>query len=334
MRKLSPAPRSFVDGGEPIFGSFEGPLPPIDLGQPLLGRVLRRKKWVWLGVATEDLWISLAVVRMGYASSAFLFAFDRSRESGRMLVDRSVIGPAHAAAVADDPHAVGVLACFERPGAHISVERRSTHELAVNARLDAKKRGDDALLELRLDETRAPPPISAIARLAHGQPSATEKRALVTARGHARLAGRDVDLSQAIAGYDYTHGSMPRRTRWRWGFALGRTTTNEPFALNVVEGFVGEAECAAFTSEGVFALSSPKFDLDPRDPTAPWRVVGDGVDLTVDIGAVHQQVNNLVVVRSRFLQPVGTYRGSVSVGGREMKLESVLGVVEDQDVVW
>jgi hypothetical protein len=148
------------------------------------------------------------------------------------------------------------------------------------------------------------------------------------------VAGRRFSVDGGLGGYDYTNGAMPRHTRWRWAFAMGRARDGEPIAFNVVEGFVGEAECAAFARGRVLPLHEPRFEFDVRESSAPWKLRADGMDLVFDVGAVHAQHTNLLFVRSRFLQPVGTFRGTIRVGDREVELDGVPGVVEDQDVLW
>ena len=348
MRTLSPAPPAFIDPATraPALGSYAGPLPPIDLGGALAVRALRRKKWVYVALSSEEVWVALAVVRMGYATNAFAFVFDRA--SRRMLVDRTVLGPPRASEVADDPHAPGVVARFGAGRTSIALERRpaagggagrASEGGATAARggpgvLELRARFADLDIDVSIDEAAAPPAISAIAELGPSLASATEKRALAPVRGSLVAHGRRVSLDGALGGYDYTHGLMPRHTRWRWAFAMGRAAGGAPVAFNVVKGFVGEAECAAFTSGGVFPLAEPRFDFDAGRPEAPWRVAGEGIDLTFDVGAVHAQRTNLVLVRSRFLQPAGTFRGTIRIDGRDVVLEGVPGVVEDQDVLW
>ena len=76
------------------------------------------------------------------------------------------------------------------------------------------------------------------------------------------------------------------------------------------------------------------FDRD--NPLAEWRIsTADGaVDLRFTPGGMHSETKNLGVIASRFVQPAGVYRGTMRVGGRELVLERVLGVSEDQDVLW
>ena len=327
MRTLQPAPTAFVDPatGGPVFGSFVGPLPAVDLGTALVDRALRRKKWFWVAVAADEVWVSLAVVRMGYATSAFAYVFDRAAH--RMLVDRTVVGPPRAAAIVDDPHACGALATFGFGRTSVLLERRDTT-------CELRARFPDLDIDLSFDEPSAPPAVSAIARLSPSLATATEKRALASARGRVVASGRRVSLDGGVAGYDYTHGLMPRHTRWRWAFAMGRAKDGLPIAFNVVEGFVGESECAAFRTDGTSPIREARFELDRDHPERPWRLAGEGIDLAFDVGAVHEQNTNLVLVRSRFLQPAGVFRGTLRVGGRDVELDGVPGVVEDQDVVW
>jgi hypothetical protein len=335
MRTLSPVPRAFIDPdtGAPAFGSYAGPLPRIDLGLALVDRALRRKKWCWVALASDEVWVSLAVVRLGYATSAFAFVFDL--KARRMLVDRTIVGPPRAAEVGDDPHAAGVLARFGFGRTSIALERRaerSTGDASQTCELRARFAELD--IDVSFDESVAPPAIAAIAQLGPSLASATEKRVLAKVRGSAVVSGRRISLDGAIGGYDYTHGMMPRRTRWKWAFAMGRAKDGAPVAFNVVQGFVGEAECAAFRTNGVFPIREPEIAFDVERRERPWRLVADGMDLTFDVGAVHEQHTNLVLVRSHFVQPVGTFRGTLRIDGRDVEVDGLPGVVEDQEMVW
>jgi hypothetical protein len=328
VRSLLVAPSSFVDPktGAPAFGSYAGPLPRVDLGAVgIRDRITKRKRWLYLALTSDEVWISLAIVRTGYATTAFGFAFDRREK--KMIVDRTIIAPHASAKIADDLHASGDVGRFSFGRANVSVVRRTT-KLEVLARF----RGLE--VEATIDEADAPPSITAIERLGDGLLDATEKRALARVTGSAKCEGRSFSLDGAVGGYDYTHGLLPRHTRWRWAFGMGRANGGTAIAFNVVEGFVGEAECAAFYAGAVHPLREPKFSFDVDRPLDAWRLEADGIDLTFEPGAVHAQNTQLVVVRSRFVQPVGVFRGKVRIGDRDVVLDEVPGVVEDQDVLW
>jgi len=340
----------------------------VDLGRtaggPLgrLHRVARGKRWLYVAIAADPVLVGLAVVRLGYAANAFAFVYHAGER--RMLVDASSMGPSFAAEVADSVLGVSTVARFRSRALRAAVTGVASTRTAKAADVDAG-RGSLAVtaaahgLELRahLDAASAPPSISAIARLAGGRPAATEKRALLAVSGEVIAAGRRFPLDGGLAAYDYTQGLMPRRTAWSWALALGRAADGEPFALNLVQGHVGEAECAAWTRDGVHPLAEGRFAFDPGDPLSGWRMsTADGsVDLRFAPGSIHAEKRDLGLIRSRFLQPVGAFEGTVRLGSgsagggagtntegtpagaapdREIEVASMLGVTESQDVLW
>lgn len=323
MRVLVPAPRVF---SADEVGSYVGPLPRVDAAAGILRSVAKRKRWFYFAIATDRVWIALGIVRTGYAATAFAFVHDL--KARRMLAEATVLAPAVAARITDDPHGAGRLAIFLGPGGYARVERTAT-EIGVHAAF-----GRTLHLDATLDEIDAPPPITAIGKLGEGLWDATEKRALVMTRGRVIANGEEIGLSGAIGGWDYTHGILPRHTTWRWAFALGKDAAGAPIALNLVSGFVGEAECVAWTKDGIHPLGEPRFTFDRERPLEPWRLEGEGVALTFQPGAVHRQSTNLGVVRSRFIQPAGTFSGTLGIDGREVRVDGLPGVVEDQDVLW
>lgn len=315
-RTLAPPPPQFDLDGEPVVGSFAGGLPPGEPTPRGLVERLRRKRWLYFALSSDEIWLSSAVVDLGYASSAFVFAVDRVRQA--MAYERTTIGRPGAADVTRE------VATFRHGAASVRLAQTSA---AIHVP------GLD--LEVEVASALAPPAIGAIVRLEGGAVTATEKRGLLTARGRLAIGGRRFALGEALAGYDYSSGFMPRRTRWQWAFALGRTTRGDPVGFNLVQGFVGEAECAVFIGGEVRSLASPRFVFERSRPGEPWRIEGKGIDLTFSPAAVYAQRTNLVVVRSHFVQPAGDFEGRILLrAGRDLELSGVPGVVEDQDVVW
>ncbi len=327
-RVLSAPPADVVDArtGTPRLGSFRGGLPRVDWSAASgpLTRLRRHKRWVYVALATDDVYVGLAVLRMGYAASAFVYAYDAGTR--RLLARRSWVARPSASDVGDRG-GVDCRASFRTGEARIDVEPLKRVRLAT--------RGLE--LEAELDAATAPPALGAVAEVAPGRFDATEKRALLGIRGTLRIGGRAIALDGGLGGYDFTSGLMPRRTRWRWGFALGRDTGGEPFALNLVEGFAGEAECAVWTRGELLPLAEGRFTFDRERPASPWRVgTADGaVDLTMTPGEVHAEKREMLVARSRFVQPCGAWSGSIALPGRPpLVVGRALGVTEDQDVTW
>jgi len=332
MRALLPTPSSVLDPatGRPRVGTYRGGLPVVELlgaRSSLAARAFKRKRWIYVGIATRDLYVGVGIVRLGYAANAFAYVYDARARA--MIAHRKATGP-HFRASVDDEAAAGRAARFDSGGARLVFERRGR----VDA-LDVRMPGLE--IAATLDASHAPPAMGAIADLGGGSVDATEKRALLEVTGEVRVGAHKTSLDGAIGGYDYTHGLLPRVTRWRWAFILGRAKSGERVAANLIEGFTGEVECVAWVEDELFALGEGRFDFNPGKPLDPWRVrTADGaLDVVLTPGGMHSDRTNLGVIRSRFVQPAGVYTGTLRLPGRDdLVLDRALGVAEDQHVVW
>lgn len=330
MRELLPIPDQVVDpeSGDVRFGSFVGGFSRVDLSRtagPLL-RTFARKRWLYALVCKPPILVAACVVDLGYSATAFAFAYDA--EQKRMLADVSSIG---MRARVSDTAQEGCFAIFRSRALGVSMrrERGAPH-------YDLRVESPTFEATATLDTTNAPPSLTAVGRVGPGRVSTTEKRALMTCRGSLRAGKESRSLDGGLGAYDYTHGVLQRRTRWNWAFLLCTDDRGEPIALNLVQGFMGEPECAAFTKQGITPLGEGRFTFDAERPLAAWTVdtACARAQLGFSPGAAHQEKKNLGLVRSRFVQPVGTFSGTIDLGSRVARVTHGLGVVEDQDVLW
>ena len=335
-RTFADPPSSVVDPrtGLPFEGSFRGSLPPVDLrplGKGAIYHLTHRKRWLYVALRADDLFIGLAIVDLGYALNTFAFAWERGSQG--LVVDRTAIGLPGTGSVSRS-FGAGFSARFKVGGTRVAI----THD-GAGYELDATY--PDLSIRARFAATAAHPPLSAIGRIPGGTINATEKHALLPVTGEAVVRGKHRSLDGALAGYDFTHGYLARHTQWRWGYGMGRARTGERVAFNLVQGFLGERECGVWVDDTLHPLGEGRFELDLASPLQPWRVTtldreraGAGLKLEFTPGGAHADSTNLGLVRARFLHPVGAYRGTLEVGDRVLELDDVLGVAEDQDVVW
>jgi hypothetical protein len=308
------------------FGAYRGRVERADLGRARVGtieRLRREKRWLYVAVVTDEVFAAAAIVRLGYASKAFWFAYDLGER--RMLVSSMTLGPPGLARV--------------RP-----VGTRETGEVATYSGLatiarDGDGNGIAVSLErgkfgLSLRAAGGPPAITAIADVPGGIVNVTEKCALVPASGALVVGGRSYRLDGGLAGYDHTAGLLARHTTWRWSFAMGRDTSGAPVAWNLTQGFVGARECIVWSGGEPHVAPEPSFTIGAAGDDSPWRLDADGLALSLTPGARHEEKDDLGVVRARFCQAVGTYSGTLHASGRALDVSSVVGVAEDQDVLW
>jgi hypothetical protein len=331
-----PAPSSLLDAaGRPRVGAFIGSIERVDL-RPIVGRgvraTLRRltslKRWHHALVAAGDVVATVVVVDAGYAASGFAFAVDR--RSRAVLLDRAILAAPVSVHVNDRPGA-GARASLDARGAALRIERRSDrYQLLADL-------GAEGRLQAELDTAGAPPPFTLVAPVAGGVLHVTQKSGALPAHGELTLPDRRVRLDGGLGGLDYTQGLLARATRWRWAYATG-LARGAPLGLNLVEGFdaVPVTEDVLFLAGSATALPRCTFSFRRADPLAPWRIAsGDGaVDLRFLPAAAHREARHLGLVRTRFVQVVGTFAGRVPGPDGPLDLDALPGVCEDQDARW
>ncbi|HET7786946.1 MAG TPA: DUF2804 domain-containing protein [Myxococcales bacterium] len=325
---LSAAPERLLDGdGVPRFGLYAGAIADAGLAgledaPGLVQRRLMEKKWQYLFVATPEVMLALAVIDCGYLSTGMCAVFDRGGR--RLLVDENPVLPPLCAQVSDGPGEMSARLFGPRIEARL---QRTPKGLSVKAKWV------HAQVDLLLDVARAPPPISAVASVgAPGRFDFTQKTVLVPAEGEVRAANVRFPVHGQLAGLDYTHGLLARETAWRWAFGSGRSGLRQ-VGFNFSDGFLqGEGENAIWLDGEPRAVGPVTFAFDPESPLGPWRVQSrDGrVDLVFQPEGYRRQTVDLKVILSRYLQPFGTFSGSLDGVG----IEGVPGVTEDHAARW
>ncbi|NUP10309.1 MAG: DUF2804 domain-containing protein [Polyangiaceae bacterium] len=319
--------------GDPSFGSFAGGLPRMDFGPIPKGRLwklVHGKRWTYVGVADEQVFAGMAVVSLSYAAAAMVFVLDR--KSGELIVDKSAIGPATAVRFED---------CGDG-------KRSATFELG---RTRVQLSDENVLVDLLNDATSelpthlmfrpvgpGPSPLAAVVPIEGGYANATEKR-LVEVTGEIVAKNRRYVLGgarPALAAFDHTAGFLARHTAWCWALGMGYASTGERIAFNLVEGFVGEAECGGWIGDELVGLGEGRFEFDKHRPSEPWKLktTCGSVDLLFRPAAIHAEDKDMLLVRSKFIQPIGSFEGTLRLGGRTHEVKGLPGVTEHQDVLW
>ncbi len=253
------------------------------------------KAWRYVGVFGPELMLCLATVRIGPARQSFWAVWDRA--AGR-LYERTTLGRGDVAL---------------RPG---------------RAVIDARS----LTLALRWEETAGVETICPTGA-SYGW---TRKQGGIRARGTIAIDGgrpREIDARGVI---DDTAAYYERHTRWRWCAGVGRARDGRELAWNLVAGVndpVRDSERTVWV-DGVAAEVGPvRFEpaltavhaLIPAagSPAPALRFTGE---------AVRERAENLLLVRSRYRQPFGTFAGVLP--GTGIELTGGLGVMEDHDVWW
>lgn len=152
----------------------------------------------------------------------------------------------------------------------------------------------------------------------------TRKRAGVTA--HGTLAGRPVQLRAVV---DESAGYHPRETAWRWSAGVGTAADGRPVAWNLVTG-INDAPTG---SERAVWVDGALSEVGPVRFAEDLSRVGfaEGGELRFAAEATRERDDNLLLFRSRYAQPFGTFSGTLPGVG---ELVEAYGVMERHEARW
>ena len=363
MLALSPSPPE-VPGpdGVPPFGAYAGELGPVNLDRlapphalPGWARRLRRKRWHYALYTTPEVVVVMAIAELGYAANAFFAAVD-IREK-QPLIDTTLLGLPAPLSTVSDAMSRGLAGSFRVPGARFRFLRtpdsdRYRHSVEISAL--RRPRSGRVKFEGEALVTGAPPPLVLVAPVPaqprrDGDTSAlrrdgvnvTQKSVGLLASGRFEVGRRQYPLDGGVVGLDSTHGFLARHTRWTWAMGCGRLEDGTPLGFNLVAGFNEAPSGAAgenvlFLGDQLQPVGPAVFRFNAADPLDLWRIeTADGtVQVTFRALHAHRDVRDLGLLRSRFLQPLGFFAGTLRFGGREIELTELPGVTEDQDMLW
>jgi hypothetical protein len=178
----------------------------------------------------------------------------------------------------------------------------------------------DGVMELTVEEGAG---VGVTSTTAGGNSIWTRKQGGVPARGRVTVNGRAFDLD-ARAIVDESDGHHDRHTFWRWSAGVGVAEDGSPVAWNLVDGI----HDAPGASERRVWRGGEAMEVDPVE-FAPdlSRVAG----LAFSPWAERSEDVNLMIARSRYRQPFGTFSGELPDGSR---LREGYGVMEEHDALW
>lgn len=327
---MEPAPDAVVIAGAAAHGRYAGRIACIDWA-PLrprpgwLWRRLHHKRWHYVGLGNDQLFIGMAIVDLGWTATAFAYLFDRRER--RLRADWSRDGlPGLQARVSDEPLA-GAHAWFRGPGARLTLRHQPDDSLVLS--IDTRP----LRLRARLDLAAMLPPLLAVGPIAGGLAHATQKTSALPVEGWAEAEGHRFSLDGACAAVDASNGLLARETDWRWASAH-----RAGLGFNLQQGYFGGQENLLWLDGRPIALGAAQFDFDASQPMREWHVhTADGLlDLVFKPEGLRQQRRELGFAASHYVQPVGRFSGQVrsTPDSPARDVRGLLGVTEDHRSRW
>lgn len=250
------------------------------------------KRWRYVAAFCDDVMLCAAVAAVGPARSSWWAVWDRR---ARTLHERTRIAPGPP------------LVRFGHGG-----------------RVRVRDRG--VAIDLVVDEGGGVESLNA-----HGAGYVwTRKQAARRVAGRVTLpGGRAIALAGALAIVDDTAGYHARATEWWWSAGVGRAADGAPVGWNLVAG----------VNDGPHASERSIWVAGRAQEAVPVRFAGDlsqvafatGERLRFAAEAVRARDDRLIVARSRYRQPFGTFDGALPGAGL---VREGLGVMEHHRARW
>ncbi|RZI84811.1 MAG: DUF2804 domain-containing protein [Rubrivivax sp.] len=347
MQYLPLPPSQLVTSdGAPIQGRYAGRIDHIDWAglrgphaRSWLWQRFHHKRWRYVGIGSDEVFIGVAIVDLGWTCTAFAYVFDRIRKE--IVADWRQDGlPGLQGGVSDQP-VQGSKAWFRGPFARLWLRHGDAGE---NDEDDADTQAQPDILQLHV-RTRAmkveaeisladaAPFLLGVGPVAGGVVHATQKSPALPVCGWLNVRGRRFDLAQAVACLDSSNGLLARDTEWRWACAQSREV-----GFNLQQGYFGDNENAMWLHGKLIPLGSARFDFDRHQPLATWRISTDDglLDLVFTPEGARRENRNLLIASSQYVQPVGTFAGTVRASREAppQRVVGLLGVTEDHRSRW
>ncbi len=282
----------------------------------------RRKRWHYWCVTSAREVVSLTVADLDYAGLGVIAVHDRAR--GRSWRDVTVRPLGWRARWPEDAGRGDVA--VERDGVRIAFG-----DDGERVRLEARGKGVRAAIDVTRPAGHETLGV-AVSRSPH-LAQYTSKQNTLPARGWLELDGERRELApEAFACLDWGRGVWPAHTRWNWAAASGRCG-GQTIGLNLGARWTdggGATENALCVDGRLRKIGGDvRFAWDPRAPRRPWRLTGDGVDLTL----IPEIVDGQAGPRGRPLPLVlcfGTWHGRVL----DLEVRDLFGWAEELHVWW
>jgi hypothetical protein len=326
-RPLPQAPSSLFSGDQPQIGVYRTPFERVELSARGWKRY-RLKEWHYVSMTTDEWYIAIGLVQLGYVANLFAYAVDRVQQ--RPAIEYGTLSPL-GSALSFAPSSAAGASAWESRNARVSIEARDGWDLDLDIPLGSERLRGRARLDARQS-------LAMLHRLGPRRLAYTHKAAGWPASGYLELGTRPIRLDGGLGASDWTRSQASRITEWKWASLSGFVGDGTPFGLNlsaqVYEDERGHSVENAFWVDGkVHHLDGVRFDV-PKDPKSEtWRIASlesGAVDLEFQPLGAREEHTNFGLVRTDFVQPYGRFAGSVC--GHD--LSGTFGVVEVHLSVW
>ncbi|MEC7547159.1 MAG: hypothetical protein CSH37_02290 [Thalassolituus sp.] len=329
--------------GQPLFGRFDSPVSDINFQDydlhTAMGRPVPKKKrdqhfnqFQFVSIAAEPLFIGLAIVRLRFASHAFLYLYDHAAD---MWKEYRFTRPFRRG-----------LHFGQQPNQDIVSFVKGRNRLTIKAsqrpgvRQIKVSMADGTCIRATIDESTHYLPMSVCTRTGFHGWTYTQKSNARVCQGEVQWQGRQYDLEslRALAGVDWTGGYMRHETSWNWASISGRLHDQRKIGLNLSAGVneTGFSENTLWIDGVPTVMPAVHFQFDRTKQQSGWSVTShdNRVRLHFDPVVNYHDHTNAIIAASNFRQHLGRFNGEIDLPHETIHIEDIWGLAEDHYARW
>ncbi|WP_104046624.1 DUF2804 domain-containing protein [Vibrio jasicida] len=283
------------------------------------------KQFQFVSIVTEKYIIGVAIADIRYLASGFCYVFDTETHE---LVEQQWLKPLNMG-YQTRPSSWNSQAYLANDAIQFKIENGLWHIQLSTDLIQA---------DLRLKPESESLPLMLCTPTAYSGWTYTQKHNVLAVQGEMSVKGQPQDLTNAVAGYDFSAGYMRRETSWRWA-SINHHSEGKRIGLNFAVGVNETGYCEnVIWIDGERHLMPPvQFNFSRMHQEASWRITSQDkrIDLIFKPKNQRSEKKNFWFLKSNFRQFVGYFSGYLIDGnGIKHELDEVMGLTEDHYAKW
>lgn len=283
------------------------------------------KQFQFVSIVTDKYIIGVAIADIRYLASGFCYVFDTETHE---LVEQQWLKPFNMG-YQTQPSSWNSQAYLANDAIQFKIEHGLWHIQLSTDLIQA---------DLRLKPESESLPLMLCTPTAYSGWTYTQKHNALAIQGQMSVKGQPQDLSNAVAGYDFSAGYMRRETSWRWA-SINHRREDKSIGLNLAAGVNETGNCEnVIWIDGERHLMPPvHFEFSRMHQGASWRITSQDkrIDLIFKPENQRSEKKNFWFLKSNFRQFVGYFSGYlIDDNGIKHELDEVMGLTEDHYAKW
>lgn len=283
------------------------------------------KQFQFVSIVTEKHIIGVAIADIRYLASGFCYVFDTETHE---LVEQQWLKPLNMG-YQTQPSSWNSQAYLANDAIQFKIEHGLWHIQLSTDLIQA---------DLRLKPESESLPLMLCTPTAYSGWTYTQKHNALAVQGEMSVRGQPQELTNAVAGYDFSAGYMRRETSWRWA-SINHHSEDKRIGLNFAAGVneTGHCENVIWIDGERYLMPPVQFEFSRLHQEASWRITSQDkrIDLIFKPKNQRSEKKNFWFLKSNFRQFVGYFSGYLIDGnGIKHELEEVMGLTEDHYAKW